>query len=251
MESRKLTGKVVVVTGASSRIGEATALRLAQSGARLVLAARRADKLCELGARIRDLEAEALEVPTDVTNRRDMESLLKIAGEKFGRVDVLVNNAGIMPLSQMKNIRVEEWDKMIDVNLRGVLYGIAAALPVFRKQRSGHFINVASVGGRRLYAGAAVYCATKFAVRAVSEGLRLELDPADGVKVTVIEPGAVRTELPQSVQDPEQRERLSSFSKAITFLEAQDVAESIHYALSQADRVNVDEILLMPREQGH
>jgi NADP-dependent 3-hydroxy acid dehydrogenase YdfG len=187
----------------------------------------------------------------DVTVRADVEKLVQLAVSQYGRIDVMINNAGIMPLSNMANLKVEEWERTIDVNVKGVLYGIGASLPFFQKQKSGHIINISSAGGRRVYPGCAVYCGTKFAVRAISEGLRQDINPADHIKVTVIEPGAVRTELPNSISDPEQAERLKSWGSKISFLEADDVAEAISYALAQADRVNVDEILMMPREQGH
>ena len=249
--ANKMTGKVVVVTGASSGIGEATAKRLAEDGAVVVLAARRLDRLEKIKKEIESKDGRAFIFKVDVTKKEEVDSFVAETLRQLGRIDVLVNNAGIMPLSMMQNLRVTEWDRTIDVNIKGVLYGIAAVLPVFRKQKSGHIVNIASVGGRRVYAGCAVYCATKFAVRAISEGLRQELDPSEKIRVTVIEPGAVATELPSSIHDEDQKERLKQFSKAITFLEAEDIAESIYYAVSQKDRVNVDEILIMPQEQGH
>lgn len=250
-QTNPLDGKVAVITGASSGIGEATALRLALSGMKLVLGARRTEKLEALQAAIEARGGTALTLRTDVTQESQVRALVQLALDRFGRVDVMVNNAGIMPLSNMGNLRVSEWNQTIDVNIKGVLYGIAAALPGFIQQKSGHFVNIASAGGRRVYPGCAVYCATKFAVRALSEGLRQDLPADKKIRVTVIEPGAVKTELPQSIQDPEQRQRLKGFSEAITFLEASDVADSIHYAVSQPERVNVDEILLLPREQAH
>jgi len=246
-----LRNKVSIITGASSGIGEATAQTLAKAGSYVVLAARRADRLQAVKERIEADGGKALVVTTDVTNGKDVQNLAEQAVKQFGKVDIFINNAGIMPLSFMRNLRVEEWNRTIDVNIKGVLNGIAAALPIFRKQKSGHIVNIASVGGRRLYAGAAVYCATKFAVRAISEGLRMVIDPADNIKVTVIEPGAVKTELPNSITDTEYLEIFKKFSGTFAFLEAQDIAQSILYAVTQADRVNVDEILIMPREQGH
>jgi len=250
METR-LHGKVVVITGASSGIGEATAKKLALQGAKVVLGARRTEKLTLLKSQIEANGGTAICLKTDVTKREEVAALVELASSTFGRLDIMINNAGIMPLSNMMNVRVSEWDQAIDVNIKGVLYGIAAALPIFQKQKSGHILNIASVGGRRVYPGCAVYCATKFAVRAITEGLRLDINPVDHIKVTVIEPGAVRTELPNSINDPEQSQRLKTFGSAITFLEAEDVAEAIFYATTQAGRVNVDEILMMPREQTH
>lgn len=247
---QKQNGKVVVITGASSGIGEATAQKLASQGAKIVLAARRTDRLEKLKKEIEAGGGEAIVVATDVTQRASVDHLLETAIQSFSRVDVWINNAGIMPLSYMNKLKVDEWEKTIDVNIKGVLYGIAAALPVFQRQKHGHFVNIASVGGRRAFAGCAVYCGTKFAVRAISQSLRLELNPKEGIKVTVIEPGAVSTKLPNSITDKEYLQTFRQFESAITFLEPEDIAEAISYAVSQADRVNVDEILIMPREQA-
>jgi len=249
--TESLNKQVVIITGASSGIGAATAIRLGQEGARLVLAARRNDRLEGIQQAVYAAGGEAIVVKTDVTSRDDVNSMIAKANDNFGRIDVLINNAGIMPLSYMRNRHVDEWDQMIDVNVRGVLYGIAGVLPVFRKQKSGHIVNVASIGARRLYAGAAVYCATKSAVRALSEGLRMELDPSENIRVTVIEPGAVRTELAESITDKEYLPGFRQFEQSIQFLEPEDVAESIVYAISQSSRINVDEVILMPREQSH
>ena len=246
----KLSGKVVVITGASSGIGEATAKKLSSLGASVVLAARRLERLENLESEIKAKGGRALSVQTDVTKQSDVKSLFKNAISQFGRVDVVINNAGIMPLSLMRKGRVEEWERAIDINIKGVLYGIAEALPLFEKQKNGHIVNISSVGGRRVYAGCAVYSGTKFAVRAISQALRLELNPKDNIKVTVIEPGAVRTELPESTKDPEFSEGLKTFLGGFKLLEAEDIAESIAYAVTQADRVNVDEILIMPQEQA-
>jgi len=182
-----LNGKVIIITGASSGIGEATAKLLAKNGARVVLGARRTDRLEAIAKDIRaeggTVEYQAL----DVTQRSQMEDLVQFAQSKFDRVDVLINNAGIMPLSALDQLKVEEWDKMIDVNIKGVLYGIAAALPVMKAQKSGQIINLSSIGGHAVSPTAAVYCATKFAVGAISEGLRQEV--GGDIRVTVISPG--------------------------------------------------------------
>ncbi|MBI2068352.1 MAG: SDR family oxidoreductase [Deltaproteobacteria bacterium] len=249
--SQRLLGKVAIITGASSGIGEATAVRLASEGVKVVLAARRVDRLEKVKRQIESEGGEALCVPTDVTRRDQVETLVQKTYQSFGRADILFNNAGIMPLSFMKKGRVDEWEKTIDVNIKGVLYGIAAILPRFLSQKSGHIINMSSVGGRRVYPGCAVYNGTKFAVRAISQSLRMELASEPGLKVTVIEPGAVTTELPEGIQDQEFKETFKSFAATLTFLEPNDIAESIFYAVSQADRVNVEEILVMPREQGN
>ena len=227
-----LKNKVVIITGASSGIGEAVALRLAKEGAKVVLGARRADRLEILAAKIRKSGGAAVFQKTDVTKASEVNALAELAKNKFGRIDVMVNNAGIMPLSFLEKLKIEEWDRTVDVNIKGVLYGIAACLPTFKAQKSGHFVNVSSVGGRRVYQGCAVYCGTKFAVRAISEALRMELDPKDHIRVTTLEPGAVRTELPNSISDPDQAKRLENFKNSIEFLEAEDIAESVVYALS-------------------
>lgn len=246
-----LKNKVAVITGASSGIGEAIAVRLAKEGVKVVLGARRCDRLEQVAASIKKAGGEVLIRETDVTKAADVSALVNEGRKKYGRVDIMVNNAGIMPLSLMEKLKVEEWERTVDVNIKGVLYGIAACLPLFKSQEGGHFINVSSVGGRRVYSGCAVYCGTKFAVRAISEALRMELESKDRIRVTTIEPGAVKTELPNSISDPDQIERLANFKNAIQFLEAEDIAESVVYALSQPARVNVDEILVMPQEQGH
>jgi Short-chain alcohol dehydrogenase of unknown specificity len=194
-----LNGKVIIITGASSGIGEATAKLLAKNGARVVLGARRTDRLKAIAKDIRaeggTVEYQAL----DVTQRSQMEAFVQFAQSKFDRVDVLINNAGIMPLSALEQLKVEEWDKMIDVNIKGVLYGIAAALPVMKAQKSGQIINLSSIGGHAVSPTAAVYCATKFAVRAISEGLRQEV--GGDIRVTVISPGVTESELAESITD--------------------------------------------------
>ena len=185
--------KVVVITGASSGIGEATALLLAERGAKVVLGARGSDRLEALAARIADAGGEAAYAPTDVKRRDDLSNLVKLACERYGKLDVLVNNAGVGPISPLDDLRVEDWEEMIDVNIKGVLYGIAAALPVFRKQGFGHFVNTASTAGHKTVPNQSVYSGTKFAVRAISEGLRQEA--GDKLRVTIISPGFVPDEL--------------------------------------------------------
>ena len=204
--------KIVVVTGASSGLGEATARLLSAQGATVVLGARRADRLQLLA---KDLEArggKALALTTDVTRREQVKALVDSAVQTYGRIDVMINNAGLMPQAPLERLKVDEWDRMIDVNIKGVLYGIAAALPHMQRQKAGHFINVSSVAGHRVGPGFAVYAATKYAVRALSEGLRQEVKPYN-IRTTVISPGAVATELPDSVTDPDASKRIRTLNR--------------------------------------
>ncbi len=240
--------KVIIITGASSGIGEATAVRLAKEGHKLVLAARREDKLIALKEKLHSVNTEIVIHTTDVTNRNDVISLINISIETFGQLDVLINNAGIMPLSFIEEGRVEDWDRMIDVNLKGLLYGINEVVPIMKKQNSGHIINVSSVAGRRVFPTAAVYCATKFGVNAITEGLRQELSAKYNIKVTAIEPGATKTELQSHIPNAEIKENFAKRMESVTFLEAEDIAEAIHYAISQPKHVNVTEILIHPTE---
>ena len=244
-----LKDKVAIITGASSGIGEATARRLAESGARVVLAARRVERLEALAADIERREGTALVASTDVTDERSVQRLARAALDAFGRIDILINNAGIMPLSPISKLRVEEWDRMIDVNIKGVLYCIAATLPTMLEQGSGHIINVSSVAGRRPFPSGTVYSATKFAVRAISQGLRLELSPINGIRVTDIEPGVVATELTHHITDNETANRFQEMWAEKTPLESIDIAETILFVLSRPDHVNVNEILVRPTDQ--
>ncbi len=239
--------KVVVITGASGGIGEATALRLAAEGARLVLGARGRDRLQALAARIEAAGTEVAFLPTDVTRREQVDALAALAVSRFGRLDVMVNNAGIGPISPLDELRVEEWDRMIDVNVKGVLYGIAAALPVFRRQGNGHVVTLASTAGHKTVAGQAVYSGTKFAVRAICEGLRQEA--GDRLRVTVISPGFVHTEFVQAVADPDTRARLLRARDAMA-LPPDAVARTIAFAIGQPDDVDVGEIVIRPTAQG-
>lgn len=243
-----MSKKVIIITGASSGIGEATAIRLSKEGHSLVLAARREDKLIELKDKLKSENTKTITHTTDVTNRNDVISLVKKTMEVFGKVDVLINNAGIMPLSFIEEGRVEDWDRMIDVNLKGLLYGINEVVPIMKEQNTGHIINVSSVAGRRVFPTAAVYCATKFGVNAITEGLRLELSAKYNIKVTAIEPGATLTELQSHIPNAEIRENFAKRMETMTFLEATDIAEAIHYAISQPKHVNVTEILIHPTE---
>lgn len=244
-----LRDKVAIITGASSGIGETTARRLAESGARVVLAARRVERLEALAADIEHREGAALVAPTDVTDMRSVQRLARTTLDAFGRIDILINNAGIMPLSPISKLKVEEWDRMIDVNIKGVLYCVAATLPTMLEQGSGHIINVSSVAGRRPFPSGTIYSATKFAVRAISQGLRLELSPTEGIRVTDIEPGVVATELTHHITDNETADRFQKMWAEKTPLESIDIAETILFVLSRPDHVNVNEILVRPTDQ--
>jgi len=239
--------KTVVITGASSGLGEATARHLAKQGAKLVLGARRQDRIQALAKELTSSRSKAVAVTMDVTDRQQVQHLVDTAVESFGRVDAMINNAGLMPQALLERLQVDEWERMIDVNLKGVLYGIAAALPVMKQQKSGHFINVSSVAGHRVGPGFAVYAATKFAVRALSEGLRQEVKPYN-IRTTVISPGAVATELPNSVTDPEAADRIRKFYAAAA-IPADSFARTVAFAMSQPDDVDINEILFRPTSQ--
>lgn len=246
---KQLKNKTAIITGASSGIGEATARVLSGEGVNLVLAARREDRLNELKEEIESNGGKAIVVKTDVTERDQVDNMAQKAKDKFGSIDILINNAGLMPLSLMKNLHVDEWDQMIDVNLKGVLYCIAAVLPTMREQQNGHIVNISSVAGRKVMPGSAVYSATKFGVRAISEGLRQELSPSDNIRITAIEPGAVDTELMDTITDEEMKDLVEESFGNIKTLESEDIAESIRYAVTQPNHVDVSEILIMPTEQ--
>lgn len=234
--------KVVLITGASSGIGEATARHLASTGAHVVLGARRTERLASLAAEIRAVGGSAEFRSLDVTRLEDVQSFVSFAKEIFGRVDVIINNAGVMPLSKLDALKVAEWDRMIDVNIRGVLHGIAAGLPVMREQGYGQFINMASIGAHAVSPTAAVYCATKYAVWAISEGLRQEVG-AD-IRVTVVSPGVTESELAESISDAGGREQMRAFRKIAIGADA--VARAIAYAIEQPADVDVSEIIVRP-----
>jgi NADP-dependent 3-hydroxy acid dehydrogenase YdfG len=239
-------GKVVVITGASSGIGEATARLLAGHGARLVIGARRVERLATLVADLRAAGGTAEYQAVDVTQREQVEALVSLARRTYGRVDVMVNNAGIMPLSPLERLKVDEWERMIDVNIKGVLYGIAAALPIMREQKSGQFINICSLAGYRVWPTMAVYSGTKFAVRAISEGLRQEVAP--DIRVTLISPGVVETELGNTISDAETRRWVEQF-RALA-IPADAITRAILYAIEQPDNVDVSEMIVQSTAQG-
>ncbi|MEH2216898.1 MAG: SDR family oxidoreductase [Nostoc sp.] len=240
-----IQNKVVIITGASSGLGEATAKRLAASGAKLMLAARREDRLKDLVAEIAKLGGTATYRVTDVVDRSQVEALAKETLSTYSRIDVLINNAGLMPLSPLDQVKVEEWDRMIDVNIKGVLYGIAAVLPIMRQQKSGHIINLSSVAGHKVFPGSAVYCATKYAVQAISEGLRLESNGE--IRSTNISPGAVATELTTTISDKDTAAGINQLY-AIA-IDADAIARAIAYAIEQPDDVDVNEMIIRPTRQ--
>lgn len=245
--SNNIENKVVVITGASSGLGEATARLLSAEGATVVLGARRQDRINTLANSLAHAGGKALAVTTDVTDRTQVKRLVDAAVRTFARVDVMINNAGLMPQAPLERLKVDEWDRLIDVNIKGVLYGIAAALPYMKEQKSGHFINVSSVAGHKVGPGFAVYAATKHAVRALSEGLRQEVKPYN-IRTTVISPGAVATELPNSVTDPAAAERIKKFYAEVA-VPADSFARAVAYAMSQPDDVDINEILFRPTKQ--
>lgn len=245
-----IKGKTVIITGASSGIGEATAIKLAKEGANVVLTARSEDKLKDLQSKIKkENGGEAIVVPADVTKKEDLKKVVDKTKEKFNSIDALINNAGLMPLSYVKNLHTDEWDTMVDVNIKGVLNGVAAVLPTMMEQKSGNIINISSSAGRKIYPGGAVYCATKSAVRMFSEGLRQELAPNFNINVTSIEPGFVDTALTETITDDEVKEDMMSNFKEMTPLEAEDIAEAIYYSLTQPKRANINDVYIMPTQQ--
>jgi len=240
--------KVAIVTGASSGIGYATALILSKSGAKVAIGARRTDKLLELENKIRQNGGEAFSQKLDVTKKSDCNSFVDATIKKWGGVDILVNNAGLMPLSFVKNLKIDEWDQMIDVNIKGVLYCTAAVIPHMYAKKSGHIINISSVAGRIVFPSGSVYCATKHAVTAFSEGLRQEFSTRSNIRVTCIEPGVVSTELTNTITD----ESLQSFvetSKKMNSLNAEDIANAILFAVEAPSHVNINEVLIRPTTQ--
>ncbi|AIJ17946.1 SDR family oxidoreductase [Streptomyces violaceoruber] len=241
-----IEGKVVAITGASGGIGEASALLLAERGAKVVLGARRPERLADLALRIGRSGGEAAWIRTDVTRREDVAALVALARERFGRLDVLVGNAGVGLISPLDELRVEDWERMIDVNLKGVLYGIAEALPVFREQGSGHFVNIVSTAGLRISPLMSVYAGTKNAVRTVSEGLRQEA--GDSLRVTVVSPGFVHTDFADGIPDAGARAQILDTRDRVA-IPPQAVARAVAFAVEQPDGVDVGDIVVRPTAQ--
>jgi NADP-dependent 3-hydroxy acid dehydrogenase YdfG len=239
--------KVVIITGASSGIGEATAVMLAERGAKVVLGARGLNRLEALARRIEARGGEVTYAQTDVRRREGLTSLVSLALDRYGQLDVLISNAGIMPVSPLDDLRVEDWENMIDINIKGVLYGIAAALPVFRKQGFGHFVNTASTAGHKTVPNQSVYSATKFAVRAISEGLRMEA--GEKLRVTIISPGFVNTNFAEGVTNPEVKTQRENARDNLA-LPPEAIARAIVFAIEQPSDVDVNEIIVRPTAQA-
>jgi NADP-dependent 3-hydroxy acid dehydrogenase YdfG len=245
--NENIAGKVVVITGASSGLGEETARYLAQRCATVVIGARRKDRIDAVVKDITDAGGKALGFKTDVTKRADVEELINGAVENYGRIDVLVNNSGLMSIAPLAVLKVDEWERMIDINIKGVLYGIAAALPHMQRQKSGHIINISSIAGMKVFAPAGtVYSATKFAVKAITEGLRIETRP-DGIRCTLISPGAVESELTHGTSDETSMKGVKDFYKAA--IPSANVARAIAYAIEQPADVEIGEVALRPSAQ--
>lgn len=245
-----IEGKVVVITGASSGIGQAAAEKLASRGAKVVLSARRTERLAETVERIQLAGGDAAYFAADVTSLEEMKGLAEFTLKKFNRISVWINNAGLMPLSFMNKLKVDEWNRMVDVNIKGVLNGIAAALPTMEKQKEGHIINISSVAGHKVGMAGAVYSGTKFAVRAITEGLRMEVSPTSNIKTTIISPGLVETELLGTITDTEALDALKSRATNQP-LRPEDIANAIAYAIEQPEWVSVNEIIVRPTTQAN
>jgi len=240
--------KVAIVTGASSGIGYATAMALSKAGAKVAIGARRVDKLESLKNEITKNGGAVISQKLDVTKKSDCDAFVGEVVKKWGSVDILVNNAGLMPLSFFKNRKVDEWDQMIDVNIKGVLYCTAAAISHMHAKKSGHIVNISSVAGRVVFPAGSVYCATKHAITALSEGLRQEFSQRSNIRVTCVEPGVVATELTNTITD----ESLGAFVESVKKMEslkAEDIANAILYAVESPAHVNVNEILIRPTTQ--
>ncbi|MGG6263830.1 SDR family NAD(P)-dependent oxidoreductase [Leptolyngbya sp. AN03gr2] len=243
-----LTDKVVIVTGASSGIGEATAIDLAASGAKVALAARRADRLASLRQKIQDQGGTAIAIEADVADEAQVRNLVEQVQAAWGRIDILINNAGVMLLGPIDGADTENWRRMVNVNLLGLMYATHAVLPLMKSQQAGHIVNVSSVAGRVAQPYGAVYCATKFAVGAFSESLRQQVS-SHNIRVTIVEPGVVATELVQHITHAETKNMAEAFYGSMKTLESKDIATAIVYALSQPDYVAVNELLIRPTAQ--
>ncbi|MBY5532877.1 SDR family oxidoreductase [Rhizobium leguminosarum] len=245
-----INGKIALVTGASSGIGAATALKLAEAGAKVGIAARRTDKLADLKKEIVSKGGEALVIEMDVVDPASVEAGVKKLVGAYGSIDILVNNAGLMPLSDVDQFKVDEWHRMVDVNVKGLLNTMAAVLPQMINQHSGHIFNMSSIAGRKVFKGLSVYCATKHAVTAFSDGLRMEVGQKHNIRVTCIQPGAVATELYDHITEPGYIKQMDDLAKQMTFLQGGDIGDTIVFAAQAPAHVNVAELFVLPVEQG-
>jgi NADP-dependent 3-hydroxy acid dehydrogenase YdfG len=246
----KLSEKVALVTGASSGIGEGIARKLASAGVRVGLAARRLDRLSAIRDEIKAAGGEAIAIQLDVTDLEQNRAAVQTLLRKYGRLDIAVLNAGLMPLSDIESLKVEEWQRMVDVNLKGTLNTAAAAVPPMIAQKSGHIFFMSSVAGRKTFKGLSVYCATKHAISAFADSMRMELSPAHNIRVTSIQPGAVATELYDHITDENYRQQMRDLAASMAFLQPGDIGDSVVFALQAPDHVDLAEMFLMPRAQG-
>jgi NADP-dependent 3-hydroxy acid dehydrogenase YdfG len=245
----ELNGKVALVTGASSGIGAATALKLAAQGAKVGLAARRMPKLQALVAQIEAAGGQARAIEMDVVNPASVQAGVDKLVKAYGGIDILFNNAGLMPISDIESLKVDEWHRMVDVNIKGVLNSTAAALPYLKQRGAGHIVNTSSIAGRKVFAGLGVYCATKHAIAAFSEALRLEVAPKHNIRVTCIQPGAVDTELFEQITDAGYRQQMEGLRTQMTFLSAAEIADTVLFAVQAPAHVNVAELFVLPTNQ--
>ncbi|AMY68889.1 SDR family oxidoreductase [Frigidibacter mobilis] len=245
-----LDGKIALVTGASSGIGAATAMKLAAAGVKVGIAARRVERLEDLKSRIEAAGGEALVIEMDVVDPASVEAGVQSLVDAYGAIDILVNNAGLMPLSDIDQFKVDEWHRMVDVNIKGLLNTTAAVLPQMIRQHSGHVFNLSSIAGRKVFKGLSVYCATKHAVAAFSDGLRMEIGAKHNIRVTCIQPGAVATELYDQITDPGYRQQMDDLASQMTFLQGGDIGDTIVFAAQAPAHVNVAELFVLPVEQG-
>ncbi|MBY4629389.1 SDR family oxidoreductase [Rhizobium croatiense] len=244
-----IDGKVALVTGASSGIGAATALKLAKAGAKIGLAARRLDRLSALQQQIAANGGQAVALEMDVVDQASVTAGAEKLAEAFGSIDILFNNAGLMPISDLEALKTDEWHRMVDVNIKGLLNTTAAVLPMMIRQKGGHIVNTSSIAGRKVFPGLVVYCATKHAVTAISEGMRLELSKKHNIRVTCIQPGAVESELFEHISDGNYRGQMEALKEQMEFLKAGDIAETVLFALQAPARMDIAELFVMPTQQ--
>lgn len=246
----ELKGKVALVTGASSGIGAATAKKMARAGIKVGIAARRLDRLRSVADEIREFGGEALPIEMDVTDPAAVASGVAALVERFGTIDIVFANAGLMPASDITSLKVDEWHRMVDVNVKGVLNTVAATLPILTEKNAGHIVTTSSIAGRKTVQGLGVYCATKHAVAAFSDTLRMEVGKKHNIRVTCLQPGAVESELFEHVSDPNYRQQMEGLKEQMTFLKAEDIGDAVVYALQAPARVDLAELFIMPTEQA-